>query len=235
MVGFAFKTVLVVLGVWLVLVVGLYTMQRRMLFPANPTPPDRFAANLEHMEEVRVETEDGLTLLSWYRPAPEGRPTIVFLHGNGGNIGGRGYKANPLIEEGFGLMLVGYRGYGGNPGHPTEEGLYADARALLRWLDAEGVPSSSTVLYGESLGSGVATKMALEFPVAGVVLEAPYTAVVDVAADQYWYVPVRTLMKDRFDSVRPHRQTQRSASYSSWGCRSDRSVRAWPAALRSGE
>ncbi len=200
-VGFAVKSLLVSIGVWLVLVAGLYTMQRRMLFPGNPTTPDRFAADLGHMEEFRVDTEDGLTLLSWYSPASDGRPTIVYFHGNGGNIGGRGYKANPLIDRGYGLLLVGYRGYGGNPGSPSEEGLYADARAALRGLETAGVRPSSVVLYGESLGSGVATKMATEFSVAGVVLEALYTSVVDVAAGQYWYVPVRTLMKDRFDSL----------------------------------
>ena len=99
------------------------------------------------------------------------------------------------------LMLVAYRGYSGNAGAPTEQGLYADARAALDWLNAHGVVDSSIVAYGASLGSGVATKMAAERELGAVVLEAPYTSTVDVAALRFPLVPVGWLMKDRFESL----------------------------------
>src|SRR5690606_28994105 len=100
----------------------------------------------------------------------------------------------------MGVLLVSYRGYSGNPGTPSEEGLYADGRAALDWLAAHGVDGASTVVYGASLGSGVATKMAAERELAAVVLEAPYTSTVDVAALRFPVVPVGWLMKDRFES-----------------------------------
>jgi fermentation-respiration switch protein FrsA (DUF1100 family) len=101
----------------------------------------------------------------------------------------------------MGALLLSYRGYSGNPGSPTEEGLYADARAALDWLQARGVAGSSIVLYGISLGSGVATKMAAERELGAVVLEAPYTSTVDVAALRFPIVPVAWLMEDRFESL----------------------------------
>ena len=160
---------------------------------------------MPEMEVVKLATADGLELSSWYRPADGDRPTIVYFHGNGGHIGYRGAKVRPYLDAGFGVLLVSYRGYGGNPGSPDEEGLYADGRAAMAFVAARGVPPERTVLCGESLGTGVAVHIAAEQarasqPVGALVLEAPLSSAADVGAHHYPWAPVRWLMKDRFDS-----------------------------------
>ncbi|MEE8279172.1 MAG: alpha/beta hydrolase, partial [Alphaproteobacteria bacterium] len=184
------------------LVGGLFLVQRQLMYFPDTRTPEPARAGVPEMREVALTTEDGLRLMAWYRPAqtPDG-PVIVFFHGNAGNIGNRGAKIRPFIVAGFGVMLLSYRGYGGNPGSPTEEGLNRDGRAALEFLSNNGVPSRRAVLYGESLGSGVAVEMATERPVGGVVLEAPFTSVADVAASQFFFVPARYLVRDRFDSL----------------------------------
>jgi fermentation-respiration switch protein FrsA (DUF1100 family) len=191
---------------YLILVAGLYLMQRQLLYLPDRSIPSRTASGVPEMSEVRLPTDDGLDLLAWHQPAAPGRATILYLHGNGGHIGYRGDRVRPFIDAGFGVLLVEYRGYGGNPGRPSEPGLMSDARAALAFLETAGAPPAATVLYGESLGSTVAVAMAAERaaggePVAALVLEAPLSSVSDVAAHHYPWVPVRWLLKDRFEAV----------------------------------
>ncbi|MFQ5765825.1 MAG: alpha/beta hydrolase [Rhodospirillales bacterium] len=195
----------IAIGVYTAFVGTLYLAQRQMIyFPSQHMPPPA-AAGVPEMRPVSVTTEDGLGLTSWYRAAQARQPTIVYFHGNGGNIAGRGFKARPYLDAGFGLLLVEYRGYGGNPGKPTEQGLYADGRAHLDFLAREGVTPGAWVIYGESLGGGVAVQMAAEqatrSPVGAVVLESPFLSMGEAAAAHYPFIPARTLVKDRFDSV----------------------------------
>jgi fermentation-respiration switch protein FrsA (DUF1100 family) len=193
--------------VYVIVVGALYLFQRRILFVPGTAPPDRLEAGLTAMSEVDLRTEDGLTLRSWYHKAAPGRPTIVYFQGNAGTIEGRDFKARPMIKAGLGVLLVGYRGYGGNPGHPSETGLIADGRAAIDFLKGEGVPAGDTVLYGESLGSGVAVALAAQVEEQGgprfgaVILEAPYTSIVEIAAARYRFAPVDWLIKDRFDTL----------------------------------
>ncbi len=181
--------------------VGLaYALQRRHTYFPDGIKPEPVEAGAGDMEPVGLATADGLGLTAWYRPATEGRATLIYLHGNAGNIAMRVPKARPFIDAGFGMLLTSYRGYSGNPGRPTERGLYADGRAALAFLAEAGVPEAHIVLYGESLGTGVAVQLATERTVAAVVLEAPFTSIADVAAPRFPYLPVRRLIRDRFDS-----------------------------------
>jgi hypothetical protein len=123
------------------------------------------------------------------------------FHGNHGSLRGERYRLKHFKDAQMGVLLLAYRGYSGNAGVPNEQGLYADARAALDWLEQNGVASTSTVLHGISLGTGVATKMAAERDFAAVVLESPYTSTVDVAAYRFPIVPVTWLMEDRFESL----------------------------------
>lgn len=208
----------VVIGVYTVLVGGLYIVQRELIYLPTRSLASPEISGVPEMKVVRLTTEDGITLTSWYRPAQGGLPTIVYFQGNGGNIAGRGAKARPYLDTGFGLLLVGYRGYGENPGRPSEQGLYADGRAHLDFLEKQGVPPGLWVMYGESLGSGVAVQMAFEragggngtapgpiggspVPVGAVVLESPFSSLGDAAQAHYPFVPARYLIKDRFDSI----------------------------------
>nr|WP_242468823.1 alpha/beta hydrolase [Rhodovibrio salinarum] len=183
------------------LVAVLYTQQRQILFKPNRTAPDRPTDAPSGFLEITTETADGLTLRHWYVPPPlDARGVVVVLHGNAGNRAGAYEKFRPIHDWGYGLLLADYRGYGGNPGTPSETGLIADGRAVLAWLAGQGVPGAQIVLYGESLGSGVATALSAEQAVGGVVLEAPFTSIAELAQQQYWYVPARQLVRDRFDN-----------------------------------
>jgi fermentation-respiration switch protein FrsA (DUF1100 family) len=153
------------------------------------------------LRAVEITTGDGLRLLAWYLPAPADRPVVAYFHGNGGNLGYREARMMQFAAAGFGALFLEYRGYGGNPGSPTEDGLYIDARATLDFLSAQGVDPARLVLYGESLGTGVAVRMASERSVGALVLEAPFSSIADVAQQRYWFVPVRFLLKDKFDSM----------------------------------
>ena len=133
--------------------------------------------------------------------AADGAPVLVVFHGNAGHIGDRVPKLTELFRNGYGMLLAGYRGYGGNPGRPTEDDLTADARVLLDWLVGQGVTAAQTVLYGESLGTGIAVKMASERSAGAVILESPYTSIAEVAQFHYWYLPARWLVLDKWNSL----------------------------------
>ncbi len=192
-------------AVYLAAVGALYVFQRNVMYLPSHERPAPAAWGVPEMDVVPLITDDGLELSAWYRPPPSGQATLVYLHGNGGHIGHRGARARVLIDADLGVLLVEYRGYGGNPGSPTEAGLLADGRAAMAFLDERGVAPADTVLFGESLGSGVAVPLAAETaaagrPVAGVILEAPFTSAADVGARHHPWAPVRLLIKDRFDS-----------------------------------
>jgi fermentation-respiration switch protein FrsA (DUF1100 family) len=181
---------------------ALYALQRPMIFRADmsPAPPD--LNSVPGFDEVVHRTEDGLDLRALYRPAAPGKLTLVYFHGNADGLSGSIRVTERLAAKGYGLFLVGYRGYDGNPGSPTETGLYADGHSAIRWLSRHGVATSDTVLVGNSLGSGPATEMASSYPIAGLALISGYTSLPDVGASAYPFVPVRLLMRDRFDNIR---------------------------------
>jgi fermentation-respiration switch protein FrsA (DUF1100 family) len=188
------------------LAAGLFFFQRQLLYHPDKTRPQLAGLGQIGVREVGLSTDDGLSLLSWYLPPrPDyqhqtGRPVIVYFHGNGGHIGYRVDRLLRFARDGYGVLMLEYRGYGGNPGVPTETGFYADARAAVGFLEREGVAPNRLVLYGESLGSGVAVELAAQHDVAGVILEAPFTSVAEVAQHHFPYVPAARLVTDRFDS-----------------------------------
>ncbi len=184
-----------------VLVGGLYLFQRQLLYFPDRTRPELLGLEQLGVHETMLTTEDGLSLLAWYLPARPGRPVIAYFHGNGGHIGYRAERLLRFAREGYGVLMVEYRGYGGNPGSPTEAGFYADGRAALGFLDREGVTPNRLVLFGESLGSGVAVALATQHPVAAVVLEAPLTSLAEVAQCHFPYVPAARMVTDRFNSL----------------------------------
>jgi len=184
-----------------VFILTLGLMQEHLMYFPDPAKfvPGEWA--LKELQPLPVTSEDGLALMSWYRPPRKpDKFTIVFLQGNAGHLGYRNYKVRPWLEAGYGVLMVGYRGFG-NPGSPSEEGLYKDARAAIDALRAKGLPDKAFVLYGESMGTGVAVQMATEYDASGLILESPYTSVPNVAADRYPLVPVRLLLRDKYNSL----------------------------------
>lgn len=187
---------------------GMYGVQRSLLYRPDPSVPLPTEASLPEMGEVTLETADGLRLAAWYHPAGTAedgvqRPTVIYFHGNAGNRGWLGHKVRPYLDEGYGVLLPDYRGYGGNPGRPTEDGLRADAEAALAYLRGRGLdPATDVIYHGESLGSGVAVWLASEHPPKALVLEAAFTSIPAVAALQYPWLPTRVATRDRFTSIR---------------------------------
>jgi hypothetical protein len=197
----AFAILGIAFGSYAAMVGALYLGQRRLLYrPDNRRPALDGLAALE-FREAALTTRDGLRLLAWYRPPCSGRPAIVYFHGNGGHIGYRRERLARFAAEGYGVLTPEYRGYGGNPGRPTEAGLCEDGRAALDFLGRGGIAADRLVLYGESLGAGVAVRLAAERRVAGLVLEAPPSCVAEVAQCHYPFVPARWLVRDRFDAL----------------------------------
>jgi hypothetical protein len=195
------KTSFLILGLaWATAVSGLYFLQRELLYlPArhDPAPAD---LGLLGVTRHLLPTPDGETLVLWWAPADPGRPTVLFFHGNAGAMPDRADRLAFYQTRGLGAAFLSYRGYGGSSGRPSEAGFHTDADTAYRFLLAQGLPASRIVLVGESLGTGVAVQLAARHPVAAVVLEAPFTAAVDVAAQAYPGVPVRLLMRDPFRS-----------------------------------
>ena len=188
--------------IYLALIGLLWVFQRNLIYLPGMAGPSPAAAGVAGMREVRVETADGLHLLAWYRaPVVAEGLTVLYLHGNAGSLAARAFKVQPLLAAGHGVLLLSWRGYGDNPGAPTEAGLYSDARAAIDYLAEEGVETGRIALYGESLGSAVAVQMAVEHRFDGLILEAPLSSLADVAATHYPFVPVRALLKDRYDSA----------------------------------
>ncbi len=190
---------LVVLAV--VVVALAWAFQRRMIYFPSGSPAVAPEQLLEAGSAVDLRTEDGLDLAAWFAPATAQTTgaTVLVLPGNAGSRAARVPLARALSAEGFDVLLLDYRGYGGNPGSPTEEGLAADARAAHRYLVAErGVDPARLVLFGESLGAAVATRLALERPVGALVLRSPFTSLADLGAIHYPFLPVRALLRDRF-------------------------------------
>ena len=181
---------------------GLYLLQRRILFQANTRPPDFARVAVPDARVMTVTTEDGLSLLAWYMPpARDDGRVVLYLHGNAGNIGNRAYRFGPNRQLGWGLLLLEYRGYGGNPGSPSEAGLLIDARAGMAALLAMGFTPDRILLWGASLGTGLAVQLAAERPVAALLLEAPYTSIAALARMRFRFAPVDLLLRDRFDSL----------------------------------
>ena len=181
-------------------VAALYFGQRSMLYQ----PPQKMrtapaAAGFPQAEEVILNTPDGEKVIAWH-VVPQGeRPIVVFFHGNGDSIALRTPRFRDLTSDGTGLLALSFRGYAGSSGEPTEQGLLLDAEAAYAFV-ASRYPKERIVLWGFSLGTGPAVMMAAKHPVAKLVLEAPYTSTVDIAAAIFPFVPVRLLMKDQFRS-----------------------------------
>jgi uncharacterized protein len=189
------------LGAYVALLALLYLKQREMMYPRNPAKAEIASADLPGVEETVLTTADGEKLIAWVVPPREGKPVLLFFHGNAGNFGRpvRQTRFRGLTQDGTGLFAVNYRGYGGSTGAPTEDGLAQDARAAHA-AAAALFGAERVVGYGESLGTGVVLKLAAEAPLKAVILEAPYLSTAAVAQQLYPYVPVGLLMHDQFRS-----------------------------------
>jgi fermentation-respiration switch protein FrsA (DUF1100 family) len=191
----AWLVLLVAVALYLGAVAYLFVFQRDYIFKPSGTLATPAEKALTKVEVVTIRTRDGTELAGWYAEASQGRPTLLYFHGNAGNISGRAARFKQVLDSGFGLLAVSYRGYAGSGGSPSEAALFSDGLEIFDWLAAR---ATSIVVYGESLGTSVATYVAEERPARALVLEAPFTAALDIAAETYPWVPVGLLMRDPF-------------------------------------
>jgi len=195
----------VIVALYVFVVAMMYLGQRKLLYHPSRTLGTPAAHGIAEVVPIKLKSTDGLTITSWFRAAGTNKPILVYFHGNAGNVGDRASKVRPFLDAGYGILLVGYRGYGLNSGSPTEAGLYADAATALDFLMRTEIAPDHWILYGESLGTAVAVEMAVRFakstPVGAVVLEAPFTSMIDAAKSHYPYIPVNLLLLDRFETI----------------------------------
>lgn len=187
----------------LYLAVGLamFVLQRSLMYLPDGKRYPPALAGLQGVTEVTLATPDSERLLAWHTPAPEGRPTILYFHGNGGGLADRAERIAELQARRLGVLMLSYRSYSGSTGRPSEQANVADALIAYDWLVGKGVAARDIVLMGESLGTGVAVQVALARPARALVLDSPYTTLADAAALHYPWLPVRWLVLDRYDSL----------------------------------
>jgi len=189
-----------VVAVYVLTIVGLAVFQRRFLYFPDRRLTHPADAGMSGVEELRLVTDDGETLVAWHVPPTERHPLILYFHGNGGALVDRVPRFRMFAASGYGLLAVSYRGYGGSTGSPTQTGLMRDGEAAYQEARARGYEGDRIVLIGESLGTGVATALATTHEAAALVLDSPYLSAADVAAAHYRMLPVRWLMFDQFRS-----------------------------------
>ena len=182
------------------IVVLVYIFQRNLLY--HPSENNYYGDDLlVSIERVKIKTQDDIELLSWYHNKDiNNYKTILFFHGNAGSLENRIHKINHFKDMNINFLLVAWRGFNGNKGKPTEEGLYEDSRSAVKWLKSKGISENNIIIYGESLGTGVATEIAQKKNFAGIILESPFTSMIDAGKDKYPYLPVKLLLKDKYES-----------------------------------
>lgn len=193
------KWLLLALAGYGALIALMYAAQRTLMYFPEKQRTAPAAAGFSQAEEIVLDTADRERVIAWHVPPRDGKPVVLYFHGNGGALQHRVPRFRPLVADGTGLLALSYRGYAGSSGSPSEAGFLNDAAALYAFAAAR-YPANRIVLWGESIGSAVAIALAATQDVAALVLEAPFTSAVDVGAKAYPFAPVRFLVKDTFRS-----------------------------------
>ena len=192
------KVILTALVIYFIILLSISLLQRKLLYyPKVNNYSDGYKLNHD-IDVVNINSEDNL--IGWHHKKGSNNKTILFLHGNAGTLENRIYKLNEFYNLNLNYLIFAYRGYSGNGGKPTERGIYYDANEAIKWLKSNGVKEKNIVIYGESLGTGVATHLSQNKKFAGVILETPFTSMIDAAKKFYPYIPVGLLLKDKFEN-----------------------------------
>ena len=189
-----------ILIVYQIVTLGLYIFQRKLLYYPNFNSHIRGDGLSHSFENINIKTKDNINLKGWFHLKDPKKKTILFFHGNAGTLDNRIYKLNFLGNLDVNFLIIAWRGYSGSSGKPSEFGLYQDAKSALNWLNSEGITEDKIILYGESLGTSVAIEVGQNKDFAGVILETPFTSMVDVGKTKYPFFPVSFLLKDKYES-----------------------------------
>ena len=194
--------ILTIFVIYFFVLVFLYFYQRNLLYHPNENnySGDKISVDIE---KVKIQTADNIKLLGWYHEKNlKDYKTLVYFHGNAGSLENRIHKLNHFQDMNINFLIIAWRGFNGNKGKPSERGLYVDGKSAIDWLKKKGVDEKNLILYGESLGTGVATHLAQNKNYAGVILETPFTSMVDAAKNFYPYIPINLLLKDKFENFK---------------------------------
>ena len=197
-----FTALTVVVLCYLLILVFVFFYQRNLLYHPFENNYSTDQANFSY-EEVFIPVLNGNNLKGWFHKKDlNNKKTLVFFHGNAGDLRNRIYKLNLIKDFDINFLIVAYRGFSGNKGKPTEVGLYEDAQSALNWLTKQNITENQIIIYGESLGTGVSIEVAQNKKFAGIILESPFTSMVDAGKFYYPYLPVSLLLKDRYENLK---------------------------------
>jgi fermentation-respiration switch protein FrsA (DUF1100 family) len=191
------KISLRIFAFYCVILILTYIFQRNLIY----FPFGKILITPQEFEEINLKTKDNEEIYAWFKPAQENQNTILYFHGNAGNLSGRTNRFEKFALN-YGVMAISYRGYAKSKGNPTEEGLYFDAESALDFLRSKKINTENIILYGESLGTAMVIKLASQHEFKAMILEAPFTSIASIAKETYWFLPVDIILKDRFDSIK---------------------------------
>jgi len=187
--------------IYLLIGLMIFLFQRKILFniSGKPNKPENYELN--NIQELEIRTSDGVGLLAWYSKPKTNQPMLVYFHGNSLDIGERAYRIKRYINNGWGVLLLSWRGYSGNLGKPTEKNLYIDGESAIKWIiDNLNFDYENLIIYGESLGCAVAVDLGTRYKFKSIVLESPFTSILDIARRRYKIYPVKYFILDKFDN-----------------------------------
>ena len=194
--------------IYLIIVAYMYLNQRKLLYlpSENNYLDDQIDFNFR---EVFIDVEKNLKLKAWLIENDfKNKKTLVFFHGNAGNLSNRTYKLNQLSKLDLNIIILAWRSFSGNEGEPSEQNLYNDAKKTIDWLNTRGVKNKNIILYGESLGTGIAVELGQTNQFGGIILESPFTSMTNAAKNIYPWLPVKYLLKDKYDSEKKIKNLQ---------------------------
>jgi len=196
--NFILEFVVGILVIYTLILILLFIFQRNLMY--HPDENNYFGDKLKiEIEKVKIKTSDNISLLGWFHKKDLKKfKTIVYFHGNAGKLENRIHKLNHFKDMNVNFLIIAWRGFNGNDGKPSEEGLYRDGKGAIMWLKNLGISEEDIIIYGESLGTGVATEIAQNNNFAGLVLETPFTSMIEAAKNFYPYIPVGLLLKDKY-------------------------------------
>ena len=199
-----FNILLIILLFYLIATFAVYLFQRKLLY--HPSAPPQFTQSntgeglIHKFENINIKINKNINLNGWFHFKDLNKKTILFLHGNAGNLDNRIYKLNYIGKLNTNFLIIAWRGYSENSGKPTENGLYEDAESAVKFLISKGISEKNIILYGESLGTAIAIHISQNKNFAGIILEAPFTSMVDMGQKYYPFFPVKFLLKDKYES-----------------------------------
>ena len=203
--NFYTTSILAIVSFYILLIIVVFFFQRNLLYypSVDDYLKDQVAKEPAEIEKVIITTKDKINLVAWfYNKNLEKFKTVLFFHGNAGSLENRTYKLNHFKDLNVNFLIIAWRGFNGNKGKPSETGLYEDAESAIKWLKMKGVNEKNIILYGESLGTGVAVEVAQNKNYAGIILESPFTSMVNMGKKHYPLFPIHLLLKDKFESYK---------------------------------